>query len=461
MKDASYQQLAGEFLDLWQKQAKNMAQDKTMFVQGMDMLHGFSSTNAPEFSADTLNNFALPPHLMPLHLGLQGMYWQNTMSALSAASFARPGEDGRFGNDESMTLFALMRRMAEDPEFAGSVRSEIQRRLQAQMQGMQAYYHARYERTMEEPESIWQQGHCRLLNYTQKAKKKAPAIVLIPSLINRYHILDLTPSTSFARYLATQGYTVYIVDWGIPGESEKHFDSESYVTRYLCAIGEHIRAQGHAQTIIAGHCMGGMLALAFASIRPDLVDKLCLLATPWDFAADPLHPLMQGESGQPLLERYIEGFDFFPGEHILAMFYLRDPWLFQEKLEHFHDLEPGSEAYERFLAIEHWVNGCVPITKGVARDGFLRWGVHNDACNGQWRIGGRLVIPADITQPTLVVTPLKDRIVPYLSALPLARALPKATHLEPDTGHVGMIVGSHAQEYLWHPFIEWIKKGAA
>ncbi len=40
----------------------------------------------------------------------------------------------------------------------------------------------------------------------------------------------------------------------------------------------------------------------------------------------------------------------FPGEHLLAMFYLRDPWVFQEKLEHFNELEVGSAAYERFLA---------------------------------------------------------------------------------------------------------------
>jgi len=405
--------------------------------------------------------FALPPHLMPLHMGLQGIYWQNILSALAAGSAAQPGKDGRFGEEDSTTLFALMRRMAEDPEFAAQVRAEIQHRLHFQMQSMQAYYHARFERQLEDPECVWRQGNCRLLHYPAsspaKTKKKPPALLLVPSLINRYYILDLTEATSFARYLSGKGFSVFLVDWGVPGEEEKHFDSEDYVTRYLCAMGEFLRAEGYARILAGGHCMGGMLTLALAAIRPDLVDGLALFATPWDFSADPLHPTLHNESGVALLERYIESFDMFPGEHILSMFYLRDPWLFQEKLEHFHELTPGTEAHERFLAIEHWVNGCVPLPKGVARDGFLRWGAHNEPYRGKWRVGGRLINPAEITQPAFVVTPRKDRIVPYASALPLARALKGAVHLEPDTGHVGMIVGSHARAEVWEPFVAWAK----
>ncbi len=428
-----------------------------MLTHGLEMLQGFAATPPPAYdsASGTLHGFALPPHIMPLHLGLQSMYWQNILCAMNAGCYAQPGEEGRFGTEDSTTLFALMRRMAEDPELAASIRAEIQQRLQAQMQHMQAYYQARYERTLQEPACIWQQGNCRLLCYSQEPLPQRPAILLIPSLINRYHILDLTQATSFARYLAGHSYPVYVVDWGMPGEAEKHFDCEDYVTRYLCAIGEEMRRLDHPTTLAAGHCMGGMLALALATIRPELVDGLALLATPWDFSKDPLHPSLQGETGKVMLERYVESFELFPGEHILAMFYLRDPWLFQEKLEHFHELEPGSEAYERFLAIEQWVNGCVPLTKGVARDGFVHWATHNQPYLSQWRVGGRLVNPAAITQPTCIATPLKDRIVPHASALALAQAMPHALHLEPDTGHVGMIVGSHAQEQMWEPFVRW------
>ncbi len=457
MRGTQPQELARKFLDLWLKQGREVVQDHALYAHGIDMLRGFAA-NASSYSAPPNSaHFALPPNLMPLHFSMQSLYWQNLLSALAAGSCARADEDGRFSTGDSTTLFALMRRMAEDPEFAACVRTEIHHRLQAHMQTMQAYYQARYERTLLEPECIWQQGECRLLCYAPSGRKKKHAVLLVPSLINRYHILDLSESNSFARHLAAQGHPVFLVDWGLPGDAEKRFTCETYVTSYLCAIGEKLQAEGHTRIVVAGHCMGGMLTLAFAAIRPDVVSAIALLATPWDFSADPLHPVMRNESGLDILERYIEAYELLPGEHILAMFYLRDPWLFQEKLEHFHDLEPGSEAYERFLAIEHWVNGCVPLARGVARDGFIHWGAHNQAYHGQWRVGGRLIVPAEIQQPALVATPRKDRIVPYAAALPLANALPNAIHLTPDTGHVGMIVGSHAKEQLWEPFAAWMK----
>lgn len=453
MTDTGSQELARTFLNLWLKQARDVVQDPALMAQGMEILRGVTANCSA--TAPPTSGFMPPPQLMPLHFSLQSMCWQQMMGALAGSSM-RPGDGTPFGMDDSTTLFALMRRMAEDPALAASVRSEIQHRLHAQTQAMQAYYQARYERTLTEPSCVWQQGNCRVLRYPGKAKKRAPAMLLVPSLINRYHILDLTETSSFARYLAMQGYPVYLVDWGEPTDAEKSFDAEAYVTRYLCAVGEFLRAQGHARTVATGHCMGGMLCVALAAIRPDLVNALGLLATPWDFAADPLHPLLQGETGLSLMGRYIGSFDFFPGEHVLAMFYLRDPWLFQEKLEHFYELAPGSESYERFLAVEHWVNGCVPLTRGVALDGFLHWGAHNQPYAGQWRVGGRLVDPAQIMQPAYVVTPRKDRIVRYASALPLARLLPGATHCAPDTGHVGMIVGSQAKAQMWEPFTHWI-----
>ncbi len=451
---ADYHSLAREFLDLWQQQTRQMMTDGTLLRQSAGMIQeAFSSPPATDFNAA----YAFPPQLTPLHIGLQHFYWQNMLGALGASSCMPASRDGQpFGENNTTTLFALMRRINEDSDFSASVRAEWQRRMQQHMKRMQAYSEAQYERELDEPEAVWHMGNCRLLAYTPDTENTNDALLLIPSLINRYHILDLTSSTSFTRWLASQNIAVYMIDWGAPGEQEKTFDCEDYVTRYLCSISEWLRAQGHTSLTAAGHCMGGLLALALASIRPKLVDRLALLATPWDFSADPLHPLCQTEGGEDMMERYIDQFDFFPGEHILAMFYLRDPWLFQEKLEYFETLNAGSEAYERFLAIEHWVNGSVPLTKGVARDGFIRWGIHNEPFNGAWRVGGRLINPEAIEQPSFVVTPLRDRIAPYPCSYPLARALPNATHIEPDTGHVGMIVGSQAKEQMWQPFVEWI-----
>ena len=63
--------------------------------------------------------------------------------------------------------------------------------------------------------------------------------------------------------------------------------------------------------------------------------------------------------------------------------------------------------------------------------------------------------------PCLVALPTRDRIVPPASAAALARSLPAATVLEPDGGHVGMVVGGQARLALWTPLAAWLRRIAA
>ena len=158
------------------------------------------------------------------------------------------------------------------------------------------------------------------------------------------------------------------------------------------------------------------------------------------------------------LRQYIEQFDVFPGDHILALFYLKDPWIFHEKLQQFRNMDPESDRHHHFMALEHWVNSSIPITKGVALDCFLDWGIHNVLLEGKWRVGGRNVTPDSIQQPTFVACPTKDRIVPLKSSLPLAKALPNAHTIQPASGHVGMIVGGNGKKVLWNPLDSWLLK---
>ena len=45
----------------------------------------------------------------------------------------------------------------------------------------------------------------------------------------------------------------------------------------------------------------------------------------------------------------------------------------------------------------------------------------------------------------------RDRIVPPESARVLADQLPNVTLLEPDCGHISMMVGSKAEKEIWKP----------
>jgi polyhydroxyalkanoate synthase len=57
--------------------------------------------------------------------------------------------------------------------------------------------------------------------------------------------------------------------------------------------------------------------------------------------------------------------------------------------------------------------------------------------------------------------PTRDRIVPPRSAAALAARLADATVLEPEGGHIGMVVGSNARVRLWTPLAAWLRRIAA
>ena len=83
----------------------------------------------------------------------------------------------------------------------------------------------------------------------------------------------------------------------------------------------------------------------------------------------------------------------------------------------------------------------------------------NTALTGQWQIAGLPVDPGRFTKPALVVVPAKDKLVPPVSALALAERLPRAEVLQPDLGHIGLLVGSKAPEAVWRPVREWLLQG--
>jgi polyhydroxyalkanoate synthase len=202
-----------------------------------------------------------------------------------------------------------------------------------------------------------------------------------------------------------------------------------------------------------------MMAAAAAQRRPDLVERLVLLATPWDFFAG-------GEAASRRLASLVPAFESgfaltgtLPVDALQTLFSLADPQAVATRYRDFGRQDQTSARATRFVALEDWLNDGVPLAAAVARETLCGWYGANTAAEGRWRVAGAAIEPASLALPTLVALPARDRIVPPESARRLAEAIPGAEILLPNAGHVGMVAGTGAEQALWRPLANWLLAG--
>jgi polyhydroxyalkanoate synthase len=342
-----------------------------------------------------------------------------------------------------------------DPLFERALTAVAVARAQNFLKGIRAYRHHPAARNLPEAPIIWQEGSTRLRDYNPKAPDAA-IVLVIPSLINRCDILDLDANHSFLRALAAHNVRPLLVDWGLPGAAEKDFTLTDYVTKRLIPILDVIAPRESVQVL--GYCMGGLLALALAALRPRQTRALSLLATPWDFhkpdpATGPQFLALAEE-----MEPSLKALGHMPVDIIQSLFASFQPLQAAKKFADFAGLDPDSLEARHFVLTEDWLNDGVPLTANVARECLRDWYGENYTAKGEWHIDGTIVDPRKLNMPAYVVVPGKDRIVPPESALGLAKLLPHATLHEPMTGHIGMIVSPKAPQQVWASLFNWLEK---
>lgn len=392
------------------------------------------------------------PRPLPLHLTVAAATWAISRAALPFLKSESPNWNPALQSRANELLEKLKE---ADPEaLQSALDSEIQARAGKLLEGIERYRHHPYRRDLPDPPTVWSEGTTRLLDY---GEGKGQPVFIVPSLVNRYYILDLSARCSLLRWLKDEGFRPLVVDWDRPGEIERGFDLTAYIAgRLERALGAALELSDARRMPVVGYCMGGDLALALAQRRPREVGALALLATPWDFHAG------QGDFAksaplsliayEPLMALLGE----LPVDALQALFAGLDPELVVRKFLKFADLEGSSRSAETFVALEDWLNDGVPLAAPVARETIKGWYGENSPASGTWLIAGEAVDPSRVRQPALCLIPAGDRIVPPASALALADALPNVEVRQPHAGHIGMVVSGHARTAVWEPLALWI-----
>ncbi len=408
----------------------------------------------------------LGPRPLGLHLATAAMTWLSSAAALpllrpsSPPSGLAPTVPRLWHPSLRAKAESLGRDLAgADPEALGpAVQREIRRRLDELERGIRRYHQHPYRRDLSPPPVVWAEGTTQLFDYGAVGRSGAggPPLLVVPSLINRAYILDLSRRLSLMRTLAAQGFRPFLVDWAHPGPIERNFDLTAYITGRLAVALERTIALAGRPPVVIGYCMGGLLALALAQLRPRDVAGLVLLATPWDFHADkPETARTLVSVTKPWLPLF-ESMGVMPVDVLQALFAGLDPFQITRKFANFARLDPASDRAEDFVALEDWLNDGVPLAAPVARECLVGWYGENTPARGAWHVAGTAIRPDIIDTPTLVVVPEQDRIVPPASAHALARGLRRAEVLTPALGHIGMVSSRRAPQELWPALAAWL-----
>jgi polyhydroxyalkanoate synthase len=334
--------------------------------------------------------------------------------------------------------------------FLEMLRSEtatsLERREQA-LTGLRAYQAAERGKRRKAAPVRYRKGRARLRDYGPKGQDRQAAgrpVVVVPSLINPPFILDLAPDISLLRWLATQGFHPYLLDWGSPGPEARDMDVTAHVEQLLLPL----IAKFAEPPVLIGYCLGGTMALAAACAAS--VAGLALIAGPWRFDG------FSGRARADIAELWraarptCDAMGLVPMEVLQAGFWRLDPARTIAKYEAFAAMDPDSAGARTFVAMEDWANAGAPLPFAAGEQMFDQFIGGNMTGRGEWRVGGLTVDPANLTCPAIDFVSLSDRIVPAASAadLPDRRDL--------GAGHVGMIVGRGARVQLWEPLADWI-----
>jgi polyhydroxyalkanoate synthase subunit PhaC len=348
----------------------------------------------------------------------------------------------------------------------GMLPRSMEQALEKYTTGMQIITEGARAETGQTPkEVIWTRNKAKLYRYEPAIEKRYRVpVLLVYALINRPYVLDLMPGNSLVEYLVGQGFDVYMLDWGIPGDEDKDLTFENYVLDYIPRAVAKVKRAAHADEFsLLGYCMGGTMTAMYAALFPDAgIKNLLLLTAPTDFTPDNvgLYGLWTSEKYlNP--DRIVDAFGNVPGDFIdTGNRMLKPVTNYVGTYATMWDRIMQDKSMDTWLAMNKWVNDGIPFPGATFRQWIREFYQQNKLVKGEIQLRGRRVDLSDIRCAVLNIAGKKD----HICTLPQAEAAMRLISSRDseffvlDAGHVGLLTGSEAKKQLWPKVRDWLSK---
>jgi polyhydroxyalkanoate synthase len=310
------------------------------------------------------------------------------------------------------------------------------------------------------PSEVIDEDRCfdfKLLRYATK-KDKNRTLLLVPHIINRPYILDLNADVSVVRKFCENGFSVYMLDWGYPTMEQRKVSFSDYVHYLDKAVDLICRGRRIKRVPVLGYCTGGIISLMFASLHPEKVERLILMATPVDFSRWDDPRILWGRVFD--VRSIVDLFGNVPGELIL----LFGRNLFMYYLPFF---SISAEFNKEFLTYESWRDAFrmnrwfidTPMIPGSTYIQFIEdCYQRNLLIKNKMKIDSNVIDLGKIRSPLLNIMAKYDHIVPLLSAKALKDVYSGKAYEEIvfPSSHTGLSVSREAHLNMWPKVVEWL-----
>ena len=300
---------------------------------------------------------------------------------------------------------------------------------------------------------VYRNALFELIQYTPTtAQVHVEPLLIVPSCIMKYYILDLSPRNSMVRYLVDQGYTVFMMSWKNPDASDRELGMQDYLRRGVMEAMAVVKSRADAPRIHAlGYCLGGTFLAIVAAVlgrlqrqaaarpaapnttamtrsaaappqrrrgddlRPEALPELAsvtLLAAQTDFSEPGELGVFIDDDQLRTLRENMARTGFLSGRAMAASFQFLNS----------SDLVWARNTRRYLLGKDDGGNDMMSWNADVTRlparmhDEYLSSLFLNNAlAAGHYRCGGEGVALRDISMPLLVVGTVRDHVCPWRS----------------------------------------------
>lgn len=173
---------------------------------------------------------------------------------------------------------------------------------------------------------ILQNELMQLICYAPKEQTYKLPLLIVPSWINKYYILDLSKDNSMIAFLVEHNFQVFVISWKNPDQSMSEASFDEYLIKGIVDPVRYIRSLGYDKISAMGYCIGGTLlacAISYMQVNNlNYIEHASFFTTLLDFADPGDIAIFINNDSINAIEAQMEANGYFDGRYLSNSFSL-------------------------------------------------------------------------------------------------------------------------------------------